>query len=107
MPVEVISALPAAEPEVDELVGEMVELIRCWTPCLIAQYIGRIHQDLSKSRTRLYRLVGGGRRRSKPGLEAQAWLSTRAPEMPTLRASAGNSLTGYSATTAPFAGFIC
>ncbi len=120
MPVEVISELPAAAPEVEELVGvvdeEIAELIKLSLPVL----------DLS-----IYRQRACGLKQSLAEMEArnipsneelphecrpyrpapaalaaanQARLSTSNPEAPMLRAKAGNSLAANWAITAPLAG---
>jgi hypothetical protein len=61
MPVEVIKALPAAEPDAAELaevpelaVGDMAELIRCLVPNPSAQFIGKCRTDLSKTHTKVH-----------------------------------------------------
>jgi hypothetical protein len=67
----------------------------------ISPYVGNPDQYLSKRRTI------SSPHRPAVGQIRYARLSTKPPEIPTLRASAGNSDMRNSPTTAPLAGLIC
>lgn len=102
IPVEEMTVL-AVDVAVDGMVDgvDEIEEAMSFALILISPYVGNPDQYLSKRRTIL------GMHRSAVGRIRYAWPSTNPPDIPTLRASAGNSDMRNSPTTAPLAGLIC
>ena len=99
MPVEEMTVLAVVDGTVD--VVDEIEEAMSFALNPISPYVGNPDQYLSKRRTIL------SMRHPAVSRIRHARLSTNPPDIPTLRANAGNSDMRNSPTTAPLAGLIC